>query len=283
MYTVRGWPEVGVVGLGVGRGVGGWGGGDNVPSGHEKQHPPTPLLHQPRKHEGWSSSSEQRHHHTTTQALLTTLLDIPSYGTDLHSPQFIFSKRPLSIRTETKRKGTKDRMITSAWTFQNRTVPALHFGDEDSAFPSGPVDGWQGWSETENDGTPRIQWPVFSQANGQGVGLSHDVWAVSEYTVLYKVLVRDFSSLSLFFFFARVSLEVHTVSVSRRLILVGIFLCSFSSFTLGRVGFSLCRSLFMEKSMDKSEELKNKQQQNKTKQTNKNLPAPQTPLRCPHR
>ena len=86
-----------------------------------------------------------------------------------------------------------------------------------------------------------------------------------------------------FFFFARVSLEVHTVSVSRRLILVGIFLCSFSSFTLGRVGFSLCRSLFMEKSMDKSEELKNKQQQNKTKQTNKNLPAPQTPLRCPHR
>ena len=89
------------------------------------------------------------------------------------------------------------------------------------------------------------------------MGLSHDVWAVSEYTVLYKVLVMIFLiflSLSLSFFFARVSLEVHTVSVSRRLSLVGVFLCSFSFFTLGRVGFSLCRSVFIEKFMEKSEE-----------------------------
>ena len=69
------------------------------------------------------------------------------------------------------------------------------------------------------------------------------------------------------------------MSVSRRLSLVGVFLCSFSFFTLGRVGFSLCRSVFMEKFMEKSEE-----EEGKKKKGKKNVvPAPQTPLRCPHR
>ena len=195
MYTVRGWPEVGVVGLGWGGGwgCGGVGGGVQRPFRSRKTtspDSPTSSTQKTRRVKFIKWTTPPPHHNTSTTN--NTAIHVYPPMEQTYTRLSSFSLKGLSPSAR-KPKGKERKTVWSLQRERFQTAQSRHYILATRIRPFLPGQ-WMGdrAGPRQSDGPARIQWPVFSQANGQGVGLSHDVWAVSEYTVLYKVLVRDF-------------------------------------------------------------------------------------------